>query len=308
MGKRIKLDIILAYFLIYVVWGSTYFFIDVALKGFPIFLLGTLRFSVAGIIMLMWCCQRGEALFDKKLIIRSAISGFMLLFVDMTVIMLSEQYVTSSLVAIISASTAIWITLLDVPMWKNNFKNTWVILGISLGFIGVLLLYVEQYVSHKLDSSHNYGIAILIFGCISWALGTLFTKYVTSNEEKSKGFSGTAWQMIFASLMFGIFSLGRRETVSIDFQNVPVSSWFSLVYLIVLGSVLAYSAYIWLLNKRPATEVGTHAYVNPLVAVFFGSWIGNELVSILQIFGLFVICVGVMLVNKTIKQNKINLK
>ena len=106
----------IAYFLIYVVWGSTYYFIGVALEGFPTFLLGALRFSVAGVVLLLLCHIRGEKVFRPALVRRSAISGIVLLFVDMAVIMLAQRYINSSLVAIVASSTAIWITLFDVPV------------------------------------------------------------------------------------------------------------------------------------------------------------------------------------------------
>lgn len=114
--------VIIAYFLIYVVWGSTYFFIGVALKDFSPFLLGALRFTAAGLILGI-CYLRGELIFKKSLVKRSAVSGIVLLFIDMVVVMLAQQYLTSSLVAIIASSTALWILLLDVPMWRINFRN-----------------------------------------------------------------------------------------------------------------------------------------------------------------------------------------
>ncbi len=118
LTKR-KLLVVLAYFLIYFVWGSTYYFIGVALREIPTFLLGALRFSVAGILLLAICVCRGEKVLYLQLIRRSAVSGIVLLFVDMAVIMLAQRYVSSSLVAIVASSTAIWIMLLDVPSWKN---------------------------------------------------------------------------------------------------------------------------------------------------------------------------------------------
>ena len=132
-----RLSIIIAYFLVYVVWGSTYYFIGVALQGFPTFLLGAFRFSTAGLILLIVCTLRGEEIFRPGLIRRSAVSGIVLLFVDMAVIMLAQRYVSSSLVAIVASSTAIWIMLFDVPMWKQNFRSVAMVGGILLGFIGV---------------------------------------------------------------------------------------------------------------------------------------------------------------------------
>jgi len=293
-----KTGIVVAFFLIYVVWGSTYYFIGVALKGFPPFLLGAIRFSVAGLLLLAWCCIRGEPVFKKNLIKKSAISGIVLLFIDMAVIMLAQQYLSSSLVAIIASSTAIWIMALDVPMWKKNFRNPATLIGIIAGFLGVLMLYAEQLEPAATSHEHSeYGVLILVFGCISWALGSLYAKYRSSGAEEVNAFAGSAWQMLFASGMFWLCSLIFGD-IHTDLRQVPVSAWLSLAYLIIFGSILAYSAYVWLLKVRPATEVATHAYVNPFIAVFFGKTFGKEQISFVQIVGLMIILLSVMLVNR----------
>lgn len=292
------LGIIVAYFLIYVVWGSTYFFIGVALNDFPPFLLGALRFMMAGLILLGICYFRGERLFRKKLVVRSAISGVVLLFIDMAVVMLAQRYLTSSLVAIIASSTALWILLLDVRMWKFNFRNVSTLAGVAIGFGGVGMLYVEQLLAEGLSPNSVRGFLLLIFGCISWGLGTLYAKYRSSQTEEVNAFSGSAWQMLFAGGMFWICSALNGDVAKVDFSRVSSAGWLSLIYLIVFGSLLAYSAYVWLLKIRPATEVGTHAYVNPFIAVFLGIFLGNEQVTVLQMGGLGVILLGVMLIGR----------
>ena len=290
------LGLIVAYFLIYFVWGSTYYFIGVALRGFPPFLLGGVRFLLAGGILLAICAARGEKVFRKSLVKSSAISGVVLLFIDMAVIMLAQSYVTSSLVAIIASSTAIWIMALDVPMWGKNFKNPRRVLGIFAGFLGVAMLFAEQLAQASGTSAHGeYGIAILIFGCVSWALGTLYAKYGSSRAEEQNAFAGGAWQMIFASLAFWICALIFGDTANFSFAEVPRAAWLSLIYLIAFGSILAYSAYIWLLKVRSATEVGTHAYVNPVVALLLGVFVGGERVTFLQVAGLAIILASVAL-------------
>lgn len=292
------LGIIVAYFLIYVVWGSTYFFIGVALNDFPPFLLGALRFMMAGLILLGICYFRGERLFRKKLVVRSAISGVVLLFIDMAVVMLAQRYLTSSLVAIIASSTALWILLLDVRMWKFNFRNVSTLAGVAIGFGGVGMLYVEQLLAEGLSPNSVRGFLLLIFGCISWGLGTLYAKYRSSQTEEVNAFAGSAWQMLFAGGMFWICSALNGDVAKVDFSRVSSAGWLSLIYLIVFGSLLAYSAYVWLLKIRPATEVGTHAYVNPFIAVFLGIFLGNEQVTVLQMGGLGVILLGVMLIGR----------
>jgi len=302
--KSLNLGIVVAYFLIYVVWGSTYFFIGVALKGFPPFLLGAFRFTVAGLLLLGWCCIRGEPVFRINLIKKSAISGIVLLFIDLAVVMLAQQYLSSSLVAIIAASTAIWIMALDVPMWKKNFRNPATVIGIIAGFLGVLMLYAEQLEPTGAAHEHReYGVLILIFGCISWALGTLYAKYRSSAAEEVNAFAGSAWQMLFASGMFWLCSFIFGD-IHADLSMAPASAWLSLAYLIVFGSIFAYSAYVWLLKVRPATEVATHAYVNPFVAVFFGRTFGKEQITWVQIFGLLIILFSVMLVNRRVGEKR----
>ncbi|MDU1892692.1 MAG: EamA family transporter [Dysgonomonas sp.] len=294
-----KINIIIAYFLIYVVWGSTYYFIGVALKGLPPFLLGAFRFTVAGLLLLAWCKYRGEPILKKSLIKKSAISGIVLLFIDMAVVMLAQKYISSSLVAIIASSTALWIMVLDAPMWKKNFRNPAVIIGIVIGFLGVMMLYIEQFNYDNAPGEHcEYGILLLFVGCVSWALGTLYAKYRSSGEEEVNAFSGSAWQMLFASAAFWICATINGDITNTDLNVVPVSSWLSLAYLIVFGSIMAYSAYVWLLKVRPATEVATHAYVNPFVAVFLGMSLGKENVTWIQIVGLIVILLSVMLINR----------
>ena len=295
-GKQ-TISIVIAYFLIYVVWGSTYYFIGVALKGLPPFLLGALRFTFAGLILLGWCFLRGEPVFRISLIRKSAISGIVLLFIDLAVVMLAQQYLSSSLVAIIASSTAIWIMALDMPMWKQNFRNMATVTGIIVGFLGVLMLYIEQLESVGMEERGEYGVLILIFGCISWSLGTLYAKYRSSGAEEVNAFAGSAWQMLCASGMFWLCSFITGD-VHTDLRQVPTTAWLSLIYLIIFGSIFAYSAYVWLLKVRPATEVATHAYVNPFVAVFFGKTFGKEQITFVQILGLIIILFSVMLVNR----------
>lgn len=295
--------VIIAYFLIYVVWGSTYYFIGVALEGLPTFLLGALRFGAAGAILLALCRMRGENIWRGALIRRSAVSGIVLLFIDMAVIMLAQRYVSSSVVAIVASSTAIWIMLLDVPMWKRNFRRAATIAGIFLGFVGVGMLYMEQLGAEDSSSPHGeYGILILMAGCISWSVGSLYAKYRSSAVEEVNGFAGAAWQMFFASLMFWMCVAFSGEWQEVSFCSVSFPAWWSLLYLITFGSLLAYSAYVWLLKVRPATEVATHAYVNPVVAVIIGG-LGGEEITMIQLTGLAVILVSVMLVNKKDKKH-----
>lgn len=292
------MPVVIAYFLIYVVWGSTYFFIGQCLHDIPPFMLGALRFSMAGAVLLAICGWRGEKLLKKKLILKSAVSGIVLLFIDQAVIMFAQQYVSSSLVAIVASSTALWIMLLDVRAWRQNFRRPATVLGMVLGFAGVGMLYAEQlYSDTSVHPDSEVGILLLVGGCISWACGTLYSKYRSSAEEETNGFAGSAWQMLSASVVFSICTTISDDFSTADMATISMTSWLSLAYLITFGSLLAYSAYVWLLKVRPASEVATHAYVNPVVAVALGAGIGGEHVTAVQIAGLAVILASVMMVS-----------
>lgn len=294
-----RIAIIVAYFLIYVVWGSTYYFIGVCLRDFPPFVLGTLRFVVAGTILLVACKMRGEQLFRRGLILKAAVCGIVLLFVDQGVIMFAQRYVSSSLVAIMASSTAVWIMLLDVPQWRRNFRSVSTVAGIVLGFIGVAMLYLEQLNMQRPGGSHyEYGVLLLIGGCISWACGTLYSKYHIRDNGDEGGLALSAWQMLGAGIVFALCAGLSGDFSRLQLSAVSFVSWLSLSYLIVFGSMMAYTAYIWLLRVRPATEVATHAYVNPVVAVVIGAGLGHEDVTLIQLAGLAVILISVMMVNR----------
>lgn len=294
-----RIAVIVAYFLIYVVWGSTYYFIGVCLRDFPPFVLGTLRFVVAGTILLVACKVRGELLFRRGLILKAAVCGIILLFVDQGVIMFAQRYVSSSLVAIMASSTAVWIMLLDVPQWRRNFRSVSTVAGIVLGFIGVAMLYLEQLNMQRPGGSHyEYGVLLLIGGCISWACGTLYSKYHIRDNGDEGGLASSAWQMLGAGIVFALCAGLSGDFSRLQLSAVSSVSWLSLSYLIVFGSMMAYTAYIWLLRVRPATEVATHAYVNPVVAIVIGAGLGHEDVTLIQLSGLAVILISVMMVNR----------
>lgn len=294
-----RIAIIVAYFLIYVVWGSTYYFIGVCLRDFPPFVLGTLRFVVAGTILLVACKVRGEQLFRRGLILKAAVCGIILLFVDQGVIMFAQRYVSSSLVAIMASSTAVWIMLLDVPQWRRNFRSVSTVAGIVLGFIGVAMLYLEQLNMQRPGGRHyEYGVLLLIGGCISWACGTLYSKYHIRDNGDEGGLASSAWQMLGAGIVFALCAGLSGDFSRLQLSAVSSVSWLSLSYLIVFGSMMAYTAYIWLLRVRPATEVATHAYVNPVVAIVIGAGLGHENVTLIQLSGLAVILISVMMVNR----------
>ena len=296
-GKPSTFTLVVAFAAIYIIWGSTYFFIKVAVKGIPPMILGSLRFLSAGILLLTWNFIKGERLWKTKDVATSAVTGLLLLFVSTGIIMWVERTLPSVVVAIMVSANPIWFVLLDRPSWKSNISSKTTMLGLLLGFGGVILLFAEA-ISKTLtvQAGHSQIISVIILAGapIAWVAGSIFSKRRKSTSSASVS---TSWQMIIAGLAFLPASLLHHEMTDFHFRNVQSQSWFALVYLVLFGSIAAFSAYIWLLKVRPATQVSTHSYVNPVVAVGLGVLFAHETITWVQISGLAIILLSVLLVN-----------
>jgi drug/metabolite transporter (DMT)-like permease len=288
--------VVIAFATVYLVWGSTYFFIQRAVAHIPPFILGAIRFLIAGSLLLGWSVIRGEKIFNWSHIKPALVSGLLMLFIGNGAVIWAEQSLASSLVAVLVSSAPIWFVVLDQPKWKENLTSRPTIMGLIVGFIGVILLFSEQ-ASKALGAGNSHqviGLIVLIIGAMSWAGGSLYSKYKSTSKSATVN---TAWQMMAAGIAFVPGSFLNNEWSTFHIQSVTASSWFSLVYLITMGSLAGYSAYVWLLQVRPATQVSTYAYVNPVVAVLLGVLFANEHMTALQITGLAVILLSVLLIN-----------
>jgi drug/metabolite transporter (DMT)-like permease len=287
--------VIIAFATVYLVWGSTYFFIQKAVQHLPALFLGFMRFTTAGILLLTWCVVRKEKVLNPQLIKHAAVSGLLMLFLGNGAVIWAEQSLPSSLVAVLVSGAPLWFVLLDKPKWKINFRSRATIIGLVVGFGGVVMLFSESVT--KAFSSDNAwqfaGLIILMIGSASWSAGSLYAKYNSTGSTSVN----TAWQMIAAGLAFLPGSLINHELKGFQWETVPAASWLSLIYLIIFGSLAAYSAYVWLLQVRPATQVSTYAYVNPVVAVLLGVFLAGEKMSSIQIGGLAIVLISVLLIN-----------
>ncbi len=293
-----KFLVIVAFATVYIVWGSTYFFISMAEHGgFAPFLLGAVRFILAGVLLIIWSAIRGEKVFIWKNILHASISGVLLLFVATGIVIWTEQTLPSAMVAILVSSSPIWFVLIDKSHWAINFKSRSTILGLIIGFGGVIVLFSEQIgdiFSDNAAQSKLPWMLLLVFGTIAWSCGSLYSKYkLTSGSAQVN----TSWQMIAAGVAFipGVFL--HHELRDFKIQNIHTNSWIALWYLVLFGSLAAFSAYVWLLQVCTATQVSTYAYVNPVIAVILGILFAHEHISVIQITGLFIILGSVLLIN-----------
>jgi drug/metabolite transporter (DMT)-like permease len=290
-----SLMVIVAFATVYIVWGSTYFFIQRTIQEIPPFLMGALRFTTAGILLLAWCAVKGERIWQWNQIKHTIISGVLMLFIGNGAVIWTEQTLSSSLVAILVSAAPLWFVVLDKPKWKENLTSRETVIGLIIGFAGVVLLLSESTMTafSAGNTLQFWALIIMVIGSISWCAGSLYSKYKSTGSTSVN----TAWQMIAAGIAFIPFVFISGEEKNFHWQDVSASAWLDLSYLILFGSLAAYSAYVWLLDVRPATQVSTYAYVNPVVAVLLGVFIGGERMSWMQVAGLVIILGSVLLIN-----------
>lgn len=294
-NKKSNALIIAAFAAIYIIWGSTYFAILVAIKTIPPFFMAGIRFLIGGSILLAGSLLKGEKFPDRQSILKTALVGVLLLSIGNTAVAWVEQYLPSSLVAIMVATVPLWFVLLDKRQWKFYFSNWQIIFGLIVGFAGVVVLFSGKNASAFFNSKMKLiSLVVLGFSTVSWTAGSLYSKYQQINGST---LMKVALQMLSASVVIFLFGFLSNEQKNFALSQVSGQSIAGLIYLILFGSLVGYLAYIWLLSVRPASLVGTYAYVNPGVAVFLGWLFAGETISVSKIIGLVIVILGLLIVN-----------
>jgi drug/metabolite transporter (DMT)-like permease len=301
LTKHSKALVLSAFAAIYIIWGSTYLAIYLAVKTIPPFFMAGTRFLIAGLILLIWALLKGEKLPDKKSILKISVAGILMLSFGNALVAWVEQYLASGLAAIIIATVPLWFVLLDKRQWKFYFSNKQIIFGLIIGFAGVILLFAGKSSADLFNDKMKFiSLIVLLAATLSWTMGSLYSKY---QEVQGSTLMKVAVQMTAAGIVIFIAGFAFNEQKDFSINKVTAESLGSLAFLILMGSLVAYLAYVWLLSIRPASLVGTYAYVNPVVAVFLGWLIADEQVSGQKIIGLIIIVAGLVIVN-TSKEKK----
>ncbi len=255
-----------AYAAIYLIWGSTYLAIRIAVGAIPPLLLMGVRCTAAGLLLLAWSALRRERA-TRAHWRHAIVAGALMIGVTYGALAWAEQHLASGIAALLSATSPLWLTTME---WRGGERpGPRAIAGLLLGLAGVAVL-----VGGGTAAAVNLkAAAVLMVGTLAWAAGSL---YARPPRLPSSATLGAGMPLLAGGLMLLAVSIATREPAGYDAGAVSHASLWALAYLIVFGSVVAFSAYEWLLRVAPASRVGTHAYVNPLVAIALGWSVGGE--------------------------------
>ena len=286
MKDASRSSIIAAYAAIYLIWGSTYLGIRFAIETLPPFLMGGVRFMLAGIILYAFMRARGA---DKPSPIHwrnaAIVCAFLLLGGNGAVVW-AEQVVPSGITALLVAILPFWLVLVDWLRPRGTRPSLGVAIGLIMGLIGLVILIGPSALNpdpaaadaaSKGNGVVLVGAIVLMLGSLSWAIGSIFSR---DAELPKSAFVATGMEMLAGGVMLFVTGLLRGELMQFDPAGVSTRSIAAFVYLTTIGSLVGYTAYIWLLTVQPASRVSTYAYVNPVVAVFLGWALAGEPLSI----------------------------
>lgn len=293
-NKNQSLLIVLALFCTYFIWGSTYLAIRFGIESFPPFLMAGMRFIVAGVILYGVMRYLGTPNPTKRQWLSATAVGIMLPALGNGTVCYVQQTVSSSVAALSIATVPIWMAIFS-SIWGHKITNQeW--LGIAIGLAGVVLLNVGGSLHGELTSA-----LLLIFAAASWSFGSVWSKHM----DLPNGLMASAAQMLAGGMVLLCMSAFQGESWP---QHISPKSWGAMLFLVVLGSIVAYSAYQYLLKTVRPLVASSNTFVNPIVAFIVGIWFAGETVTIVEYLALTVILLGVFLVlsaeNKTNFFNK----
>ena len=287
-------QLILAFGLLYVVWGSTYLAIRIAVRALPPFALAGARFLIAGGLPLAFMRLRGAPWPSARQWGNAALAGGCLMLGGNGLVSWAEQSVSSSLAALLIAVTPLWFVLLEALRPRGTRPSARGLLGLGIGFLGVAWLIGPDGMRKDLGSPPLFGIALLMFACASWAFGSLWAKHT---DKPASAFMTSALQMLCGGAELLVLSWLVREPWQLPAASAQLTdAWLALAYLIFAGSWLGFGSYMWLLARVSPEKLSTYAYVNPLVAVLLGVFFLGEPWSARLIGPALLILLGVVIV------------
>lgn len=279
--------------LVYLFWGSTYLAIDIAVRSsIPPALMCATRFTIAGVIMLGYCLTRGQNIrYSARQLLQLAIVGNLLLMGGNLTLSYAELYIPSGLAALLVASIPLWFLILDSLLIGHHQLSRRAAAGLGLGFAGTaVLLWPQVTATGSLGRKELLWSLALLGGSLSWAFGSVLSRKWQSGPPT---FASTAWQVFFAGIGNFVFAAANRD---FGHAHWTPSGIGAIAYLVVGGSLIGYTAYIYILGHAPVAKVSTYAYVNPVVAVFLGWLVLGEKIDGYILAGSAVVIASVILV------------
>ena len=283
--------VVLAFGLVYVFWGSTYLGIGIAVEHIPPALMCATRFTIAGVVMLAWCALTGRrVLHSPSQLWHMAVVGILLLMGGNLTLSYAERVVPTGLSALLIAVTPLWFMVLDSLLLGDHHISPRGKAGLLLGIAGiVVLIWPELRTPASIGRRELWWSLALLAGSFTWALGSVLSKKWQSADP----FSATAWQVTFAGIANFIYAVLFEKISGVTWTARGIGA---ILYLVVCGSWIGYTSYIWLLQHVPTSKVATYAYVNPVVAVFLGWLVLHERIDHFILLGTAIVVTSVVLV------------
>lgn len=294
-AARNKTRVLIAFAAVYLLWGSTYLFIKYAIETIPPFLLGGARFFIAGGLLYALARWRGAPPATSRDWRMAGITGVLMLGAGNGAVVWSEQIVPSGVVALIVSTVPIWIVLLDWLRPRGVRPRTPVFLGLGLGLVGMVILIGPGAIVGQ-GHVNGTGALALFVGSLAWALGSIITR---RGKRSAAPLVFSALQMVAAAVAMTVTSIVVGEPARFALRDVSMRSFLSWIYLIIAGSIIGYTAYIYLLGAVSAAKAATYAYVNPVIAVLLGWAFAREPISARTILAAAVILGGVAIITVT---------
>lgn len=291
-SRESRFRILLAFGLVYVFWGSTYLGIGIAVEHIPPALMCAVRFLISGSLMLLYCALAGRSIqLDPRQLAQQTAIGVLLLVGGNLTLSWAEQYVSTGLSALLVAVIPIWFLVLDSWLIGHHKISRRGLAGLALGILGlVVLLWPKLLDIHALGVMQFVAATSLLLGSLSWAFGSVLSKMWKSGLDP---LVATGWQMSLAGIANLLIALALGEHHQVIWTARGLGA---IAYLVVFGSWIGYTSYVYLLQHAPTAKVSTYAYVNPVVAVFLGWVILHERVDHYILVGSAIIVAAVVLV------------
>jgi drug/metabolite transporter (DMT)-like permease len=289
--------ILLAFSIIYFVWGSTFLAIRVGVQEVPPFLLAGIRFFVSGIVLYGWLRLKGTPSPSRREWAAATLLGALIFLVDYGCLFWAEQRVPSGIAAVVLATIPVFITLLEIIFLRTQRLTLRLGLALLMGLCGVAVLMGHSLSFGEVPLNRAGALALLV-AAFTWSVATILTRRLILPASKPMS---AAAQMLAGGTQLFLLAAISGEFAGFHLEAVSAKAWFALLYLIVAGSIVGFTAYVWLLHHESPTKVGTYAYVNPVVAVALGYFVGGEAVGPRTLLGALLVLVSVITITTTPK-------